>query len=83
MESRTAKIAAINPSTLVEGTNVAMDKDRIIGSAKEVKGAVKDAAGKLIGDAKLQAEGKADKAEGKAQNFVGGVKDAVRDAMKK
>lgn len=58
-----------------------MDKDRIVGAAKEAKGAVEIAAGKLVGDAKLQAEGQADKAEGKVQNAVGGAKDAVRKAI--
>jgi uncharacterized protein YjbJ (UPF0337 family) len=38
-----------------------MDKDRIKGSAQQVKGAIEEAAGKLIGDAKLQSDGKADK----------------------
>jgi len=52
-----------------------MNKDRIEGSAKQAKGAVKDAAGKLTGDAKLQAEGRADKAAGKVQNAFGGLKD--------
>ena len=55
-----------------------MDKDRIAGSAKEIKGAVKETIGKVVGDAKLQAEGKADKAAGKIQNAVGGAKDALR-----
>lgn len=55
-----------------------MDKDRIAGSAKVVKGKVKDAVGGAVGDSKLQAEGKADKVEGKVQNAVGGVKDAIR-----
>ena len=55
-----------------------MDKDRIAGSAKEIKGAVKEGIGKVLGDAKLQADGKADKAAGKVQNAVGGVKDAIR-----
>ena len=59
-----------------------MDKDRIEGSATQAKGAVKQAAGKVTGDAKLQSEGAADKAAGKLQNAVGGVKDAVRDAVK-
>jgi len=59
-----------------------MDKDRIEGSANQAKGVVKQAAGKMIGDAKLQAEGAADKAKGKAQNAIGGVKDALRDASK-
>ena len=35
-----------------------MDKDRIVGSAKEIKGAVKQVAGKALGDAKLEADGK-------------------------
>lgn len=56
-----------------------MDKDRIAGAAKQVKGTVKEAAGEIIGDTKLNAEGKMDKAEGKVQNAVGGAKDKVRD----
>ena len=53
-----------------------MDKDRIAGSANQAKGAIKQVAGKVTGDAKLQAEGSADKAAGKVQNAVGGAKDA-------
>ena len=56
-----------------------MDKDRIDGAANQAKGAVKETAGKITGDTKLQAEGAADKLKGKVQNAVGGVKDAVRD----
>ena len=48
-----------------------MDKDRIVGSAKEIKGSVKEAIGKAVGDAKLQSDGKADKVEGKVQNALG------------
>jgi uncharacterized protein YjbJ (UPF0337 family) len=33
----------------------------------------------VTGDAKLQAEGAAEKAAGKVQNTAGGAKDAVRD----
>ncbi len=55
-----------------------MDKDRIIGSAKVVKGKVKKAVGKAVGDAKLESEGKADKIEGEVQNAVGGLKDTLR-----
>lgn len=56
-----------------------MDKDRVEGIGKQAAGAVKEAAGKLTGDAKLQAEGKGDKVAGKIQNAVGGVKDSLRD----
>jgi uncharacterized protein YjbJ (UPF0337 family) len=59
-----------------------MDKDRVKGSAKQVKGAVKQAVGKATGDTKLEAEGKADKIEGKVQNAIGGIKDTVKDALK-
>jgi uncharacterized protein YjbJ (UPF0337 family) len=59
-----------------------MDKDRIEGAANQAKGSIKEAAGKVTGDAKLQTEGAADKAAGKVQNAVGGAKDAIRDALK-
>ena len=55
------------------------DHDRIEGAAKNLGGKVKEAAGKVTGDTKLQAEGKADQVEGKVQNAVGGVKDSLRD----
>jgi uncharacterized protein YjbJ (UPF0337 family) len=55
-----------------------MDKDRVAGSAKVVKGEVKAAVGKAVGDAKLESEGHADKVEGKIQNAIGGLKDTIR-----
>ena len=55
-----------------------MDKDRIKGSAEQAKGKVKEVAGKLTGDTKLETEGKADKAAGKIQNAIGGFKDTLR-----
>lgn len=58
-----------------------MDKDRISGAANQVKGSIKQGVGELTGDTKLQGEGMADKAKGKAQSTVGGAKDAVRDAV--
>jgi len=55
-----------------------MDKDRVAGSAKEIKGTVKQAVGKAVGDTKLEADGSSDKAAGKIQNAVGGLKDAIK-----
>ena len=55
-----------------------MDKDRVEGSTKNVGGKIKEGVGKVLGDSKTQAEGKADQAEGKVQNTWGGIKDAVR-----
>ena len=60
-----------------------MDKDRIKGAGNQAKGAAKETAGKLTGDEKLKTEGKIDKAKGKAQSTIGGMKDAARDAEKR
>ena len=60
-----------------------MDKEHIKGAADQAKGAIKDAAGKVTNDPKLQAEGKFDKAKGAAHNALGDAKDAVKDATKK
>jgi uncharacterized protein YjbJ (UPF0337 family) len=56
-----------------------MDKNRIIGAAKQVKGELKIAAGSVTGDAKLKADGRADKLEGVVQNAVGGLRDTLKD----
>ena len=58
-----------------------MDKDRVAGSADQAKGTVKETVGRLTGDAKLEAEGRGDRAGGKLQNMIGGVKDAIRNAL--
>jgi uncharacterized protein YjbJ (UPF0337 family) len=55
-----------------------MDKDRMKGAAKGAGGKMKEAAGKMTGDSKMQAEGKVDRATGKAQSTVGGIKDAMK-----
>ena len=55
-----------------------MDKDRIKGSAEQTKGKVKEAAGQVLHDSKLESEGKGDQIKGKIQNAVGGIKDTLR-----
>ena len=55
------------------------DQDRIDGAAKNMGGKAKELAGKVTGDEKLKAEGKADQLSGKVQNAVGGIKDSLRD----
>jgi uncharacterized protein YjbJ (UPF0337 family) len=54
-----------------------MNKDRIIGVGKQIEGKIKVAIGELAGDAKLQADGKIEQAEGKAQNIIGSAKDTL------
>ena len=60
-----------------------MDKDRVDGAAKQAKGSVKEAIGKVTGNKTTQAEGAAEKTAGKVEGEAGKAKDAVRDAVKK
>lgn len=59
-----------------------MDREHVKGTADKAKGAIKDTAGKITGDKKLQSEGKFDKAKGSAHNVAGDVKDAVKETNK-
>ncbi len=51
--------------------------DQSEGMGKKIKGTLKEAAGKLTGDKKTEAEGQADQAEGEVQKTWGDVKDSV------
>jgi len=54
-----------------------MNKDRIVGATKQVAGKAKETLGWIVGDAKLQIDGKAEQAEGKIRMAVGSVKDEL------
>lgn len=60
-----------------------MNKDRVEGAAKHIVGSVKETVGRVVGDAKLQADGKAEKIAGTVQNAVGGAGDTIKTALKK
>jgi len=49
-------------------------EDKIKGEATKLKGDVKEGIGKLVGNEKLQAEGKVDQAAGTIEKKVGDVK---------
>lgn len=59
-----------------------MHKDEMKGAGKDLKGSVKETAGRATGDERLEAEGTADRVEGKVQKGVGNLKEAARDALK-
>jgi uncharacterized protein YjbJ (UPF0337 family) len=59
-----------------------MDREHVKGTADKVKGTIKDMAGKVTGDKKLESEGKFDKAKGSAHNIAGDLKDAVKESNK-
>lgn len=58
-----------------------VNKDQVSGVAKQVKGSVKEAAGKATGNRKTQAEGTADKVSGKVQKAYGDVKQKLKDSL--
>ncbi|MFZ5707490.1 MAG: CsbD family protein [Pseudomonadota bacterium] len=60
-----------------------MDSNRIKGEARKVKGSIKEAAGKIIGDRTLEAEGIAEKAAGTAQAAAGKLADGARNALRR
>ena len=56
------------------------------GKIDQAKGAAKDTLGKATGDKKMQAEGKADKLQGKAKEAAKDAKSSVKgvsDSLKK
>ena len=59
-----------------------MNNDKLKGAADQAKGAIKEGAGKLTGDAKLQVEGALDKAKGKVESATGKLKDDIDEASK-
>jgi uncharacterized protein YjbJ (UPF0337 family) len=59
-----------------------MNKDQVKGSVKDVAGKVQEKVGQQTGDRDQEARGVGNQAEGKVQKTVGDVKDAVRNVTK-
>jgi len=57
-----------------------MDKDRIVGSAKDFGGKVESIVGGVTGDAKTEAAGRVREGAGSAQDLYAQAKDAARQA---
>jgi uncharacterized protein YjbJ (UPF0337 family) len=78
----TAKLADCSSAGVAQPSvqgELALDEDRITGSAQKLGGSAKEAVGRALGDAKLRAEGKADQTTGMVRNAVGGARDEARD----
>jgi uncharacterized protein YjbJ (UPF0337 family) len=58
-----------------------VNKDQVNGVAKQVKGSVKETAGRVTGNRRTEAEGAAEKAVGKVQKGFGDVKEKVKNAL--
>ena len=59
-----------------------MNKDQVAGRVEEAKGKLKEVAGKVVGNEKLEGEGIADQAAGKVQKTYGDLKEKAKDAIK-
>jgi uncharacterized protein YjbJ (UPF0337 family) len=58
-----------------------MNKNQVKGRVTEMKGMIKETAGKLVGNEKLEAKGKVQKTLGEAQAKIGDIKQDVKDAV--
>jgi uncharacterized protein YjbJ (UPF0337 family) len=52
-------------------------KDKTEGIAKDIAGSFKEAAGKAVGNPRLEADGKAEKVKGKVQTKVGEIEKVL------
>jgi uncharacterized protein YjbJ (UPF0337 family) len=59
-----------------------MNKNQVTGRVEEAKGAVKEAAGKLVNNDKLQAEGAVQKNAGKVEKNLADAHEKVKDQAK-
>ena len=59
-----------------------MNKDQVKGTVKEAAGKLQEKTGELIGNPTQQAKGMAKQVEGKAQHALGDVKEVAKDLAK-
>ena len=57
-----------------------MNKDQVKGGLKEAAGKVQEKTGELVGSKSQQAKGMTKEVEGKAQKSVGDAKETLKDA---
>lgn len=60
-----------------------MNKNQVKGAVKDAAGKVQEEAGKLVGSKEQQAKGLQKQVAGKAEKKLGDVKEVVKDAGKK
>ncbi len=60
-----------------------MNKDQVSGRVEDAKGKIKEVAGKVVGNDRLQGEGLTDQATGKAQATYGDAKENLKDTIKR
>jgi uncharacterized protein YjbJ (UPF0337 family) len=58
-----------------------VNKDQVKGVGKQIKGSVKQTAGRMTGNRRTEAEGIAEKTVGKVQKGFGDIKEKVKGAL--
>jgi len=61
---------------------MSVNKDQVKGRVKEAEGKVKETAGALVGNDRLEVKGKVQKNLGKAQAAYGDVKSDLKDSTR-
>lgn len=67
---------------IVQGVNI-MNKNQVKGAVKDIAGKVQEEAGKLTGSKEQEAKGVQKQVEGKAEKLLGDIKEVVHDATHK
>ena len=60
-----------------------MNKDQVKGAVKDAAGKMQSKAGEMTGSTEQQAKGMAKQIEGKTQKKVGNAKEIMKDSVKK
>ena len=60
-----------------------MNKDQVKGTVKDIAGKTQEQTGKLVGNKEQQAKGLLKQAEGKSEKKFGDAKEVVKDAARK
>jgi uncharacterized protein YjbJ (UPF0337 family) len=60
-----------------------MSKEQVKGRVEEAKGAVKEVAGEILGDERMEAEGNIQKHVGKVRAGVADLKEDIKDEIRK
>jgi uncharacterized protein YjbJ (UPF0337 family) len=60
-----------------------MNKDQVKGRIDQAAGKIKEEAGDLVGNKKMEQEGRVEKNVGEGRAKLGDVKEDVKDAVKK
>lgn len=59
------------------GESTPMDEDRIVGTARNIAGKAQESLGRVVGDAKTQAQGVANQVKGTAQDLYGQAREGA------